>query len=44
VIATGNQFTVDEAGFEASMEEQRHRAEFVGSGDLAVEGVFQRHP
>ena len=41
VIATGNQFTVDEAGFEASMEEQRHRAEFVGSGDLAVEGVFQ---
>jgi len=41
VIAAGNQFTVDEAGFEASMEEQRHRAEFVGSGELAVEGVFQ---
>jgi alanyl-tRNA synthetase len=41
VIAAGNQFTVDEAGFEASMKEQRQRAEFVGSGDLAVEGVFQ---
>jgi alanyl-tRNA synthetase len=41
VIAGGNRFTVDEAGFEASMDEQRRRAEFVGSGELAVEGVFQ---
>ena len=41
VIAAGNHFTVDEAGFEASMDEQRRRAEFVGSGELAVEGVFQ---
>ena len=41
VIVAANRFTVDEAGFEASMEEQRHRAEFVGSGELAVEGVFQ---
>ncbi len=41
VIAAGNHFTVDEAGFEASMDEQRQRAEFVGSGELAVEGVFQ---
>jgi alanyl-tRNA synthetase len=32
---------VDEAGFEAKMEEQRRRAEFVGSGEVAVEGVFQ---
>ena len=41
VIAAGNRFTVDEVGFEASMDEQRRRAEFVGSGELAVEGVFQ---
>jgi alanyl-tRNA synthetase len=41
VIAAGANFSVDEAGFEASMEEQRRRAEFVGSGELAVEGVFQ---
>ena len=41
VIASANQFTVDEAGFETSMNEQRRRAEFVGSGELAVEGVFQ---
>jgi alanyl-tRNA synthetase len=41
VIVAANRFTVDEAGFERSMEEQRHRAEFVGSGELAVEGVFQ---
>ena len=41
VIAGSNRFTVDEAGFEVSMAEQRRRAEFVGSGELAVEGVFQ---
>jgi alanyl-tRNA synthetase len=41
VIAEGRNFTVDEPGFEASMEEQRHRADFAGSGDLAVEGSFQ---
>ncbi|MGO9289875.1 MAG: alanine--tRNA ligase [Polyangia bacterium] len=41
VIAASNHFAVDEAGFDASMEEQRRRAEFVGSGELAVEGVFQ---
>jgi alanine--tRNA ligase len=41
VIAAGNHFTVDEAGFQASMDEQRRRADFVGSGELAVEGVFQ---
>ena len=41
VIAEGKNFTVDETGFEASMEKQRHHADFAGSGDRAVEGAFQ---
>jgi len=41
VIAEGNGLAVDEAGFEASMDEQRNRAEFAGSGDRRVEGTFQ---
>jgi alanyl-tRNA synthetase len=42
VIAEGRGATVDEAGFEAKMDEQRHRAEFVGSGEAAVEAVYQK--
>jgi alanyl-tRNA synthetase len=42
VIAEGRGMTVDEAGFEARMDEQRHRGEFAGSGEAAVEAVFQK--
>jgi alanyl-tRNA synthetase len=42
VIAEGRGATVDEAGFQAKMDEQRHRAEFVGSGEAAVEAVYQK--
>ncbi|HVR62623.1 MAG TPA: alanine--tRNA ligase [Polyangia bacterium] len=42
VIAEQNGFTVDEAGFERAMEEQRRRSEFHGSGEVAVEAVFQK--
>jgi alanyl-tRNA synthetase len=42
VIAERHGFTVDEAGFEAAMNEQRQRSEFHGSGELAVEDVFKR--
>jgi alanyl-tRNA synthetase len=41
VVAEGRDLAVDEAGFEAKMEEQRHRAEFAGSGEAAVETVYQ---
>jgi alanyl-tRNA synthetase len=41
VIAEAKNFTVDEQGFETSMETQRRHAEFAGSGDRAVEGAFQ---
>jgi alanyl-tRNA synthetase len=41
VVAEARALTVDEAGFEAKMEEQRKRADFSGSGEVAVEGVFQ---
>ena len=41
VIAADRRFTVDEAGFERAMDEQRKRSEFQGSGEVAVEGVFQ---
>jgi len=41
VIATARDLEVDESGFEAQMEAQRKRASFVGSGELAVESVFQ---
>jgi alanyl-tRNA synthetase len=42
VIGEGRGFTVDEAGFDAKMEEQRNRADFVGSGEAAVEAVYQK--
>jgi alanyl-tRNA synthetase len=41
VVAGGRGFEVDEAGFDAKMDEQRKRADFAGSGEVAVEGVFQ---
>jgi alanyl-tRNA synthetase len=41
MISTSRGFDVDEAGFEASMEEQRKRGDFAGSGEVAVEAVFQ---
>ncbi|HEY2902490.1 MAG TPA: alanine--tRNA ligase [Polyangia bacterium] len=42
VIAEQNHWTVDEAGFERAMNEQRHRSDFHGSGEVAVEAVFQK--
>jgi alanyl-tRNA synthetase len=41
VIATEHGYLIDELGFEGAMDEQRHRSEFHGSGDVAVAGVFQ---
>jgi alanyl-tRNA synthetase len=41
VIGASRGFTVDEAGFEACMEEQRNRGDFAGSGEAAVEAVYQ---
>src|SRR4029078_2912081 len=41
VIAGEHQWTVDGAGFDVAMDEQRKRSEFQGSGEVAVEGVFQ---
>jgi len=41
VIGAGRGLEVDEAGFERCMEEQRSRGDFSGSGEVAVEGVFQ---
>jgi alanyl-tRNA synthetase len=41
VIADEHKWTVDELGFERAMDEQRKRSEFQGSGEVAVEGVFQ---
>jgi alanyl-tRNA synthetase len=42
VIAEQRGATVDEAGFEKAMSEQRARSEFQGSGEVAVEAVFQK--
>ncbi len=41
VIAENRGLGIDEAGFEANMQEQRRRADFSGSGEVAVEGVFK---
>ena len=41
VIADGRSWELDEAGFEEAMNEQRRRSEFHGSGETAVESVFQ---
>jgi alanyl-tRNA synthetase len=42
VIAEQRGASVDEPGFERAMTEQRARSEFHGSGEVAVEGVFQK--
>jgi alanyl-tRNA synthetase len=42
VIAEQRGFTVDEGGFGKAMAEQRARSEFQGSGEVAVEAVFQK--
>ena len=41
VIAAGRKLAIDEDGFERAMAEQRRRGAFAGSGEVAVEGVFQ---
>ncbi len=41
VVAARRGLDVDEAGFDANMEEQRNRGEFGGSGEVAVEAIFQ---
>jgi len=41
VVAAQRGYVVDEAGFELAMDEQRRRSDFVSSGEVAVEGVFQ---
>ena len=42
VIGEQRGWTVDEAGFEAAMAEQRKRSEFQGSGEVAVDEVFKK--
>jgi alanyl-tRNA synthetase len=42
VIAEGRGLAVDEAGFEAKMDEQRRRGEFVSSGEVAIEAIVQQ--
>ncbi len=42
VIGETRGLSVDEAGFDARMDEQRKRADFAGSGEVAVEAVFQK--
>jgi alanyl-tRNA synthetase len=42
VIAEQRGAAVDEPGFEKAMAEQRARSEFQGSGEAAVEAVFQK--
>ena len=40
VVAEARGLAVDEAGFDAKMDEQRKRADWSGSGETAVEAVF----
>jgi alanyl-tRNA synthetase len=42
VVAEAKGLGVDLDGFKAKMDEQRGRAEFVSSGEVAVEAVFQK--
>jgi alanyl-tRNA synthetase len=42
VIAEQRGATVDEAGFESKMKEQRGRSDFQGSGEVAVEAVWKK--
>jgi alanyl-tRNA synthetase len=41
VIASGRGWQVDEGRFETAMSEQRQRGDFHGSGEAAVEAVYQ---
>lgn len=41
VIAGSRGLQLDEDGFNTAMDEQRQRSEFAGSGEAAVEGVYQ---
>jgi alanyl-tRNA synthetase len=41
-VIAEHRWTVDEAGFEKAMNEQRQRSEFHGSGEEAVAAVFQQ--
>ncbi len=41
VIAGSRGLQLDEDGFNAAMDEQRQRSEFAGSGEAAVEAVYQ---
>ena len=41
VIADEHRWAVDEEGFQRELEEERKRSQFQGSGEVAVEGVFQ---
>ncbi|HME91378.1 MAG TPA: alanine--tRNA ligase [Myxococcaceae bacterium] len=42
VIARERGFDIDQAGYEARMQQQREKAEFAGSGERAVEQIYQR--
>ncbi len=42
VIAGNRGLDVDEAGFDAKMNEQRGRGDFSGSGEVAVEAIFKQ--
>ncbi len=42
VIAEQHHYDLDEAGFQTAMNEQRHRSDFHGSGEVAVAAVFQQ--
>jgi len=42
VIAEQHHYSVDEAGVEIAMNEQRQRSDFHGSGEVAVAAVFQQ--
>jgi alanyl-tRNA synthetase len=42
VIAEQHHYSLDEAGFEVAMNEQRRRSDFHGSGEVAVAAVFQQ--
>jgi alanyl-tRNA synthetase len=42
VIAAQRRVSVDEAGFEAAMDEQRRRSDFINPGEAAVEAVYHK--
>ncbi|MBC8133834.1 MAG: alanine--tRNA ligase, partial [Deltaproteobacteria bacterium] len=41
VVAEGRGWRLDEAGFETAMNEQRNRGEFQGSGEAAIDAIYQ---